>query len=71
MKPPGKILLVTGKLAEPLVRKYGKGCDVFVTPVSVAAFLTPELIVRYLKKAGIRGEDYDLILIPGLVLLYF
>ena len=67
MKPPEKILLVTGKLAEPLVRKYGKGCDVFVTPVSVAAFLTPELIVRYLKKAGIRGEDYDLILIPGLV----
>ncbi|ASJ12788.1 dihydropteroate synthase-like protein [Thermococcus thioreducens] len=67
MKPPEKILLVTGKLAEPLVRKYGKGRDVFVTPVSVAAFLTPELIVRYLKKAGIRSEDYDLILIPGLV----
>ncbi len=61
------ILLVTGRLAEPLVRKYGKGCDVFVTPVSVAAFLTPELIVRYLKKAGIRSENYDLILIPGLV----
>lgn len=64
---PKRILLVTGKLAEPLVRKYGKGCDVFVAPVSVAAFLTPELIVRYLKKAGIKSEDYDLILIPGLV----
>ncbi|CAI1493420.1 Dihydropteroate synthase-related enzyme [Thermococcus nautili] len=62
-----RILLVTGKLAEPLVRKYGKGCDVLVTPVSVAAFLTPELIVRYLKRAGVRSEDYDLILIPGLV----
>ncbi len=62
-----RILLVTGKLAEPLVRKHGKGCDVFVTPVSVAAFLTPEMIVNYLKKAGIRSEDYDLILIPGLV----
>ncbi|WP_456366943.1 dihydropteroate synthase-like protein [Thermococcus sp.] len=67
MLKPGRILLVTGKLAEPLVRKYGKGCDVFVVPISVAAFLTPELIVRYLKRAGIRSEDYDLILIPGLV----
>jgi len=62
-----KILLVTGRLAEPLVRKYGKGCDVFVAPVSVAAFLTPKLIVHYLKKACISSEDYDLILIPGLV----
>ncbi|ADT83617.1 dihydropteroate synthase-like protein [Thermococcus barophilus] len=62
-----KILLVTGKLAEPLVRKYGKDCDVFVAPVSVAAFLTPKLIAHYLKKAGIKSEDHDLILIPGLV----
>ncbi|ACJ16431.1 Pterin-binding protein [Thermococcus onnurineus NA1] len=67
MSPPERILLVTGKLAEPLVRKYGKGCDVFVTPLSVAAFLTPEMIVRYLKKAKIKSEEYDLILIPGLV----
>ena len=67
MEKARRILLVTGRLAEPLVRKYGKGCDVFVTPVSVAAFLTPELIVHYLKRAGIRSEDYDLILIPGLV----
>ncbi|WP_297548004.1 dihydropteroate synthase-like protein [Thermococcus sp.] len=67
MKRPEKILLVTGRLAEPLVRKYGEGCDVFVTPVSVAAFLTPELIVHYLKKAGIKRGNYDLILIPGLV----
>ncbi len=67
MRKPGRILLVTGKLAEPLVRKYGKGCDVFAAPVSVAAFLTPELIARYLKRAGIRSGDYDLILIPGLV----
>ncbi|ASJ04829.1 dihydropteroate synthase-like protein [Thermococcus barossii] len=67
MKCPGRILLVTGRLAEPLVRKYGQGCDVFVTPVSVAAFLTPEMIAGYLKKAGIKSEDYDLILIPGLV----
>ena len=67
MKHSGRILLVTGRLAEPLVRKYGRGCDIFVTPVSVAAFLTPELIVRYLQRAGVRSEDYDLILIPGLV----
>lgn len=62
-----RILLVTGRLAEPLVRKYGEGCDVFVTPVSVAAFLTPDLIARYLKKAGVKSDDYDLVLIPGLV----
>ena len=62
-----RILLITGKLAEPLVKRYGKGCDVFVTPVSVAAFLTPKLIAGYLKKAGVKSEDYDLILIPGLV----
>ena len=60
-----KILLITGILAEPLVRKLGKGCDVFVCPVSVAAFLTPRMIVNCLKKARIK--DYDLILIPGLV----
>jgi len=62
-----KILLVTGKLAEPLVRKYGRGCDVLVTPVSVAAFLTPKLIAHYLRRAGVKSESYDLILIPGLV----
>ncbi|WP_297417344.1 dihydropteroate synthase-like protein [Thermococcus sp.] len=67
MENARRILLVTGRLAEPLVRKYGKGCEVFVTPISVAAFLTPELIVHYLRKAGVRSEDYDLILIPGLV----
>ncbi|CAB49178.1 dihydropteroate synthase-like protein [Pyrococcus abyssi] len=60
-----KILLVTGRLAEPLVRKYGKGCDVFVAPVTVAAFLTPRMIADFLEKAGVKG--YDMILIPGLV----
>jgi len=67
MQKSGRILIVTGKLAEPLVRKYGAGCDVFVAPVSVAAFLTPELIVHHLKGAGIQSRDYDLILTPGLV----
>ncbi len=62
-----KILLVTGRLAEPIVRRYSEGCDVFITPVSVAAFLTPELIAHYLKKAGIKSRSYDMILIPGLV----
>ncbi|KPU62640.1 dihydropteroate synthase [Thermococcus sp. EP1] len=60
-----KILLVTGKIAEPLVRQYGKGCDVFVCPVSVAAFLTPRMITNYLKQAKIK--NYDLIMVPGLV----
>jgi len=58
-----KILLVTGKLAESLVRKYGKGCDVYVAPVTVAAFLTTEMVARYLSKTSINA---DLILLPGL-----
>ncbi len=57
-----KILLVTGRLAENLVRKYGKGCDVHVCNIDVAAFITPELLGR----EGVDLSGYDLVLVPGL-----
>ncbi|WP_202320101.1 dihydropteroate synthase-like protein [Archaeoglobus neptunius] len=55
-----KILLVTGRLAEEMVRKYGKGADVYVCDIDVAAFITPSL----LEDVDLTG--YDLVLVPGL-----
>ncbi len=55
-----RILLVTGKLAGEMVRKYGKGADVHICDVDVAAFITPAL----LDDADLSG--YDLVLVPGL-----
>jgi dihydropteroate synthase-like protein len=61
----GKLLLVTGKLAEPSVREAARraGAEVLVLPVSVAQFITPKLAIRHLKgKIG-----YDKIIFPGLI----
>lgn len=55
-----KILLITGKLAENLVRNSSPNTDVYVCDVDVAAFITPEMI----KKAPLK--NYDLVLVPGL-----
>ncbi len=55
-----KVLLVTGKLAEKLVRKYGGNADVFVADTDVAAFITP----KHLEKLDL--SKYDLVLVPGL-----
>ncbi len=55
-----KILLITGKLAERDVRKYGKNADVYVVDIDVAAFITPS----HLK--NIKFNGYDLVLVPGL-----
>ncbi len=55
-----RILLVTGKLAEKMVRKYGRGADVHVCDIDVAAFITP----KHLADLDLRG--YDLVLVPGL-----
>lgn len=64
-----KVLLLTGKLAFPLVKKYsrveGVEAEVVMAPVPVATFLTPALAVRELEKREVKG--YDLILLPGLV----
>ncbi len=55
-----KILLVTGKLAERMVREYGRGADVHVCDIDVAAFITP----KHLENVSL--EKYDLVLVPGL-----
>jgi len=66
-----KILLLTGKLAEPLLRKvadaYPSNYEIHVSvmPIEVASLATPQLIISYLKK--VKLEDYDLIMVPGLI----
>ncbi|MET1123986.1 MAG: dihydropteroate synthase-like protein [Archaeoglobaceae archaeon] len=55
-----RVLLVTGRLAEKLVRKYGEGADVLVVDIDVAAFITP----KHLEEVDL--SRYDLVLVPGL-----
>src|SRR5512136_1221428 len=56
-----KVLVITGKHAEKLVGESAGGTDVLVLNVDIAAFITPEMLI----KAAPRG--YDLILIPGAI----
>ena len=56
-----KVLAVTGRLAQDLVRACAKEADVLVLDVEIAAFITPEV----LQQAAPKG--YDLILIPGAI----
>jgi dihydropteroate synthase-like protein len=64
-----KVLAVTGKMAESIVKKYVKeishDIDVQVLPISVAAFITPEFTIENLPLT--RTKDYDMILLPGSV----
>lgn len=64
-----KVLLLTGKLAEKIVRKYSKRTDIeteiIVLNIPVAALLTLEQIRNSLEK--IDTKKFDLILIPGLI----
>lgn len=67
--PSGKVLFVTGKLAEPLLRRtlaeaeLGFPWEVAVLKITVAALMTPEWIARFLQPP----PDTELILLPGLV----
>ncbi|WP_290899108.1 dihydropteroate synthase-like protein [Ferroglobus sp.] len=54
-----KVLVVTGKLAESLVREV-VDCDVLVLDIDIAAFITPSHLRNY------DLSDYDLVLVPGL-----
>ena len=48
-----RVLLVTGRLAEPTVRKVAEKLeevDVTVLPISVAAFITPEYAAENLME---------------------
>ncbi len=64
-----KILLVTAELAEKLVRRYAAesslSSDVKVLHISVASFMTSELLINELKKT--RLNDLSMIIVPGLV----
>lgn len=65
-----RVLLVTGRLAERLVRKYarelGPEVDVVSLPVSVAALITPQILVEHLR-GKISKEKYDVLIVPGLM----
>ncbi len=65
-----RVLLVTGHLAAPQVKKYCKNVnaevDVAVLPVSVAALITPQLLINYLK-GKVSEKMYDFVVVPGLV----
>jgi dihydropteroate synthase-like protein len=62
------ILLVTGKLAEPLVRKYAAESEVKTEvkpmPVSVATFLSTKILVDGLR--NLNPKNYSMLLVPGL-----
>ncbi|MHA1212899.1 MAG: dihydropteroate synthase-like protein [Candidatus Heimdallarchaeota archaeon] len=61
-----KILLITGKSAEELVKKFAPtNADVIVLPVNVAAFITKKMILENLHKKD--TQKYDLIIAPGLI----
>ncbi|CAB3289035.1 Dihydropteroate synthase-related protein [Methanocaldococcus lauensis] len=70
-----KILIITGKLAEKKVKnaiKKYEFVDVHIANISVAAFLTPNLIIKEIKKLedklGKKLKDiYDFVLVTGLI----
>ncbi|WP_423792759.1 dihydropteroate synthase-like protein [Methanocaldococcus indicus] len=70
-----KILIITGKLAGKRVSEVAKKfnfVDVHIADISVAAFLTPNLIIKEIKELERKknkklNEIYDFILVTGLV----
>jgi dihydropteroate synthase len=66
--PPRRVLFVTGRLAEPSLRRVLGGMappfayDVAVMKITVAALMTTSWIARFLEVPA----DTDLVLIPGL-----
>jgi len=64
-----KVLLITGLLAEKIVKTYAKRSaietSIVALKVPVAALLTIKQINKFLKKIDVK--KFDMILIPGLV----
>ncbi len=56
-----KVLAVTGRLAQDLVRASAKDADVLVLDTEIAAFITPQMLIQAAPKG------YDLILLPGAI----
>ena len=69
---PTRVLFVTGKLAEPALRRVLSemappfAYDVAVLGITVAALMTTAWIARNLDRPGQVPEGADLVLIPGL-----
>lgn len=67
-----RILLLTGRLAEPLVRLALKECSsphqvkVHVMPLDIAALATPQKVLSYLRRY-VKAEDFDLIMVSGAI----
>jgi hypothetical protein len=65
---PSRVLFVTGRLAEPALRRVLESmappfaCDVAVLKITVAALMTTPWIARHLEVPG----GVDLVLLPGL-----
>jgi dihydropteroate synthase-like protein len=68
VQPPRRVLFVTGRLAEPALRRVladmapAFECHVAVMKITVAALMTAEWIARFLE----APDATDLVLIPGL-----
>jgi dihydropteroate synthase-like protein len=64
-----KVLLVTGQLAQDIVKRYAKESTVetetLAFKIAVAAFLTPQTVVEQLKNTKLTG--FNMVLVPGLV----
>lgn len=61
-----KILAITGRSAENLVRNFlPNNVDLKVLPINVAAFITQDLIVQNISRE--YAKKYDIIIVPGLV----
>jgi dihydropteroate synthase-like protein len=64
-----KVLLITGLLAEDIVKRYaqksGVKTEVLALKVPVAALLTPAYIASALE--NLDRHDFDVILVPGLI----
>ena len=69
---PRRVLFVTGRLAEPSLRRVLAemappfACDVAVLNITVAALMTTGWIANHLELPGPMPGDTDLVLIPGL-----
>jgi len=70
----GKVVLITGRLARPLVeevaqrlRELGIDAHVHVAPIPVAAFLTPKTVIEEVTKLRDQGMEIDAVIVPGMV----
>lgn len=66
------ILIITGNLAYPLIKKVAYNSDkdvlIHVADTQIAAFLTPNMIIKEVKNNfKDRFDEIDLILVPGLI----